>query len=207
MKPGSKERVNMVAALRKRGNFYIYTEKNILQPVRKSKRSETEYYTCTHCLGYYSKTLLYKHVKTCKSKPENSNKLEGKCMTQAQTFMASVKWKNQDFLKASRIRSEVFKIMRPDEISFEAKADPMICLYGENLLNKHKRQQISIMVSNKIREMARLLIAIKSFDSQVTGLFDLLKPERFLEQKLLANTILKQKVLNHRLSHCIWVLT
>lgn len=107
-------------------------------------------------------------------------------MTQAQTFMASVKWKNQDFLKASRIRSEVFKIMRPDEISFEAKADPMICLYGENLLNKHKRQQISIVVSNKIREMARLLIAIKSFDSQVTGLFDLLKPECF--QDLISGT-------------------
>nr|XP_015839877.1 PREDICTED: uncharacterized protein LOC107398856 [Tribolium castaneum]XP_015839878.1 PREDICTED: uncharacterized protein LOC107398856 [Tribolium castaneum]XP_015839879.1 PREDICTED: uncharacterized protein LOC107398856 [Tribolium castaneum] len=69
--------------------------------------------------------------------------------------------------------------MRPDEISAVAKNDSIICLYGETLLNKHKRQQIATVVSNKIREMARLLIALKLMDRTICTLFDALKPENF----------------------------
>ncbi|KAJ3659002.1 hypothetical protein Zmor_010712 [Zophobas morio] len=65
--------------------------------------------------------------------------------------------------------------MRPDSISLVAKSDSLICLYGETLLNKHKRQQMSVVVSNKIREMGRLLLALKSINSNISVLFDFLK--------------------------------
>ncbi|KAG5865121.1 hypothetical protein JTB14_007299 [Gonioctena quinquepunctata] len=77
--------------------------------------------------------------------------------------------------------------MRPDEISAVAKRDSLICLYGEHLLlSKHKRQQISVVVSNKIREMGRLLIILKKMHPEVSCLFDFFKPEMF--QSLVAAT-------------------
>ncbi|KAK5647980.1 hypothetical protein RI129_002872 [Pyrocoelia pectoralis] len=69
--------------------------------------------------------------------------------------------------------------MRPDNISYEAKKDPLICLYGETLLSKHKRRQMSTVISNKMRELGRVLIVLKSICAEINGLFDALKPEMF----------------------------
>ncbi|KAJ8931649.1 hypothetical protein NQ314_015418 [Rhamnusium bicolor] len=111
------------------------------------------------------------HVKTCRNRPQNDTNPGKRCLTKSQTFMAMVTMTNNDFLKSSRIKDEVFTILRPDNISFVAKNDPLICLYGEALLAKHKRQQISTVVSNKIREIARLLIAIRSLGVEAQSLF------------------------------------
>lgn len=178
LKPNSKERLALVAALRKQGYFILKTEKNITHPVKSSKKVDAQYFVCTYCLGQYTKQLLFKHVKICKSKPKDVTKTRKNCLTASQTFMAMIKSKNNDFLKSSRIKTEVFSIMRPDDISEVVKNDPLICLYGETLISKHKRQQIVNVVSNKMREMARLLIALKSIHN-LNGLFDALKPEFF----------------------------
>lgn len=179
LKPKSKKRLDLVAALRKQGYFHLNVEKGVLNAVRTSKNLETKYSVCTYCLGHYSKKLLFKHVKTCKSKPENILKPGKNILAKSQTFMATMTSRNHDFLKTSRIKSEVFNIMRPDDISAVVKTDPLICLYGETLLNRHKRKQISTVVSNKMREMARLLIAMRSMNTEVKTLFDAMKPEWF----------------------------
>ncbi|KAI4461252.1 hypothetical protein MML48_5g00016181 [Holotrichia oblita] len=62
LKPGSKQRLALVAALRKQGYFHLKTEKDILNPVRTSTNPETEYFVCIYCLGHYNKKLLYKHT-------------------------------------------------------------------------------------------------------------------------------------------------
>ncbi|KAJ8975160.1 hypothetical protein NQ317_011989 [Molorchus minor] len=68
--------------------------------------------------------------------------------------------------------------MRPDEISAVAKNDILICLYGETHLKKHKRAQIATVISNKMRELSRLLIALRKI-TPVKNLFDAMKPEYF----------------------------
>ncbi|CAG9826831.1 unnamed protein product [Diabrotica balteata] len=177
--PRSIERLSMVSALRKQGYFHLKTEKNLTNPVRTSSNPETEYFACIYCLGHYSKTLLYKHVKVCKQKPIGETNPGKRCLTKSQDFLVSMISKNQDFLKAARLKEEVFTIMRADNISLVAKSDTLICLYGEHLLNKHKRQQISTHISNKMREMGRLLIALKTIDKSIVGLFSAMKPECF----------------------------
>lgn len=186
LKPRSKERLQLVSSLRKQGYFHLKIEKDILNPVRSSKNPDAEYFVCQFCLGHYTKNLLHKHVKICSNKPQNISKPGKNCLSKSQTFMVSMAAKNEAFLSTSRIKDEVFGIMRPDNISFVAKSDPLIGLYGEMLLNKHKRQQMARVVSNKMREMARLLISLKSMDSEIQGLFDALKPEMF--QKLVSAT-------------------
>ncbi|XP_072397442.1 uncharacterized protein [Diabrotica undecimpunctata] len=177
--PRSIERLSMVSALRKQGYFHLKTEKNLTNPVRTSSNPETEYFACIYCLGHYSKTLLYKHVKVCKQKPIGETNPGKRCLTKSQDFLVSMISKNRDFLKAARLKEEVFTIMRADNISLVAKSDTLICLYGEHLLNKHKRQQISTHISNKMREMGRLLIALKTIDKSIVGLFSAMKPECF----------------------------
>ncbi|KAL1488673.1 hypothetical protein ABEB36_014473 [Hypothenemus hampei] len=177
LKLKSKERKDKIKMLRKRGYFCLNVEKNILNPVRKSMNPNTEYFVCRFCLGHYSKHLFHKHVKKCTSKPKNINNPGKHCLTESQTFLAGVLHKNSEFFQSSRMRKEVFPIMLPDKISPVAKTDSLICLYGESLLNRHKRQQITKMVSNKIREMG-LLLAIKTFQ-KCEGLFDILRPEMF----------------------------
>jgi hypothetical protein len=179
--PKGKERLALVSALRKQGYFHLKTEKNVLNPVRTSTKPETQYFVCVYCLGQYTKKLLYKHVKICKQKPASEKEPGKNCLTKSQNFLATITSKNQSFLRSDRIKNEVFSIMRADEISYAAKSDPLICMYGESLLNKHKRQQIATVISNKIREMGRLLIALRTINNSVDVLFDAMKPEIFAD--------------------------
>ncbi|KAJ8933567.1 hypothetical protein NQ314_013941 [Rhamnusium bicolor] len=80
------------------------------------------------------KKLLHKHVKQCTNKPVNVNNPGKNCLSKSQTFVASVISKNHEFLRKSHIKKEVLDIMRAI-----AKNDPLICMYGETLLAKHKR--------------------------------------------------------------------
>lgn len=187
LKPKSKERLALVASLRKQGYFHLYIEKDIMRPVRSSKNDKI---VCTYCLGHYDKKILYKHVRRCKNRPPDITKPGKKCTSKSQTFMATMLSKNHDYLKSSRIKKEVFDIMRADDISAAAKNDPLICLYGETLLSKHKRKQIATVISNKMREMARMLLAVKSINNDVRGMFDLLRPEMFKNLILAANIII-----------------
>lgn len=78
--------------------------------------------------------------------------------------------------------------MRVDEISKTVIGDILICSYGESQLNRHKRVQLATMVSNKLRELGRLIIVLK----QMTGLqrfLDVLKPE-FFDNLLTATKII-----------------
>lgn len=79
-------------------------------------------------------------MKNCKSRPYNIYNPGRKCLAESQTFMALINVKNNSFLKFSRVTKEIFPIMRPDDISAAAKYDPLVCLYSEWLLSKHKRQ-------------------------------------------------------------------
>ena len=147
MSPKSNERRSAVSALRKKANFLLKQEKNQLIPVRSNNRNSLEtvteksYVPCVHCLGYFKTTYLWRHNKICKSKMskepnKNSTKIEH--LTESQTFMVSPGLLG-NYRNKSRLKNEVFNIMRPHEISLAAKSDALI-----------------VVVSNKLREMGNL---------------------------------------------------
>ncbi|KAG5870381.1 hypothetical protein JTB14_016148 [Gonioctena quinquepunctata] len=51
--------------------------------------------------------------------------------------------------------------MHADRASFNGKNDPVICQYAEDYSRKHRRPHIKNAVSNKIRELGRLLIPLQ----------------------------------------------
>lgn len=181
MKNNSLEKRKAIAALRKKGNFILKSEKNELKPVRKAKdshKNKEQYYPCTACLGYYKKSYLWRHKKICSAiieKKGESSKTNH--LSEAQTFLAATGILG-NYLNKSRLKTEVFPNMRPDKISFTAKSDTLICLYGESYLNKHKRRQMNIVASNKIREIARLKLALQEFTT-IRDSIEFLKPEMY----------------------------
>lgn len=79
-----------------------------------------------------------------------------------------------------RVKEEVFSRMKADNISFVAKTDYLICRFGENYLKKHKREQLNIVCSNKMRELARFLIEFRKISNlPECTLKDALSPKLF----------------------------
>ncbi|CAG9764523.1 unnamed protein product [Ceutorhynchus assimilis] len=84
----------------------------------------------------------------------------------------------KEFYDSLRLKKEVLNKMRVDEVSKVVMSDILICSYGESQLKRHKRVQLATMVSNKLRELGRLLLVLK----EMTGchrFLDILKPEFF----------------------------
>lgn len=70
--------------------------------------------------------------------------------------------------------------MKGDEIAFEAKKDLLIAHFGESYLKKHKRERMAYACSNRMRELARLLIAYRRIINNHKASFkELLIPNQF----------------------------
>ncbi|KAF5271122.1 hypothetical protein FQR65_LT17728 [Abscondita terminalis] len=102
-----------------------------------------------------------------------------KHLSASQTLVAASISANNTLHKL-RVKEEVFNIMRADEIAFVAKSDALICHFGEQYLKKHSRQQMATVCSNKMRELARLLIEFRIVKNDKSiRLCDLLDPTLF----------------------------
>lgn len=70
--------------------------------------------------------------------------------------------------------------MRGDEVSFVAKKDLLIMHYGETYLKSQKRERREYSCSNKLRELARLLLTYRGIVSDNSISFkDLIHPKNF----------------------------
>lgn len=183
--PKRKELLNII---RRQGNFVARSHTNTIRPIRRPRpnqnnRSENEYIpddkyvACPDCLGYFKRNFLRRHRKKCSSKPKNPLQDREKHLSLSQLFSVCV-GSHGEFCSTLRLKSEVFPIMRNDSISKLAMNDSLICLYAESLLRKHKRSQIKNVISNKMRELGRLMLALKNITG-VNRLFDALKPRFF----------------------------
>lgn len=152
-----KQRKIMIDFLRKEGNKKLLDE-NKIRPVQRvsikyahSYRLEShppEFMLCPYCKGLYRLNSLPKHCKKCPYKPQHNKKCNVANLVQN---ILALKQHRSQFLDKLRLKDEVFPGMHADRIAYIAKADPIICQYGEDYLRKHKRGHIRKVVSNKTR--------------------------------------------------------
>ncbi|OWR44608.1 putative alternative oxidase [Danaus plexippus plexippus] len=160
----SQERKNLIMALRKKGNF-IQNSVEITKPMRKQKF--TDYLPCTNCLGFYSKKLLWKHMKKC---TQNSNKTTVNVQSEAQNLLLR-------HLKIDeKLKDTVFLRMRADKTSLVAKSDVLICSFGTQYMKTHREKHFVNVISRKMRELAKLLQEMKKINPSIKDLFDALRP-------------------------------
>ncbi|KAL4704338.1 hypothetical protein ACJJTC_019383 [Scirpophaga incertulas] len=163
----SIKRKNLLTALRKKGN-YITNVSKCVKPMKKSNiYPNTEYLPCEVCLGFYARKQLWKHKKRCHPKSQTNN-----TQVIAQNFML------RHLPVDKKLKSEIFPKMRPDRVSLEAKQDPLICAFGAQYMRIHREKHFINVTSRKMRELAKLLIQLKTLRT-FKDLMDVLKPQNY----------------------------
>ncbi|CAH0549496.1 unnamed protein product [Brassicogethes aeneus] len=181
MPPNDPKRKRILNALRREGNFTTTANTNYIRPIRRPnfvpedlKQLKEDYVACKDCLGYYKRNNFWRHRRKCGSElPKRERHL-----STAQLFLICSAGVHSDFYATLRLTNEVFPIMRNDAISGRAMNDILVCCYAEELLKKHKGAHIKNSVSNKMRELGRLLLCLEDMTG-LQKLFDFLKPQFF----------------------------
>ncbi|KAL1487661.1 hypothetical protein ABEB36_015638 [Hypothenemus hampei] len=171
------ERKKIISIIRNAGNFNEFLKGNIF-PKYGTELKDQEYYPCHRCKALLSKKYLSRHKKKCiVQNMSGQNKMNE--LAQSQTMIACSLDENNTINKL-RVKEEVFSRMKVDKISLIAKTDYLICMFGENYLKKHKREQIISVCSNKMRELARLLLEIRKISNKPNFILqDILSPVLF----------------------------
>ncbi|CAG9817738.1 unnamed protein product [Phaedon cochleariae] len=176
------KRKKLLNAIRRQGNFVNNEKGSVLRPVRRPrKKSEDKnededsvYLACDNCLGYFKKPFMRRHRRKCTLRVDIPSNRENH-LSLAQAFSIC---SNSGFYDNLRLKKEVIDNMRSDDISKAAIRDVLICSYAESQLKKHKRIQAKITVSNRMRELGRLLLVVRQING-TQRFIDLLKPECF----------------------------
>jgi len=134
----------------------------------------TDYLPCTFCYGLYKKNYLRRHTKVCYLK---KNMAEGtqrrKVQAEAQSLL--VAFESED----TKLVNQVLPRMVPDNISLVVKNDPLIRTFGTRYLKCHKEKHLITVVSNKMRELGRFLIAMRQNCEKLLTLQECLTPNLF----------------------------
>ncbi|CAG9814234.1 unnamed protein product [Phaedon cochleariae] len=164
---GNKKRKQMIDIVRKEGNLSLLDENKIRPVQRETRKYEggkessgeaIQFMPCPYCKGIYRLKTLRKHTKICSCHPNDGEKCNVASLGQnLLVFKAS----RRSFYDRLRLKNEVFPKMHADRASFKGKNDPVVCQYAEDYLRKHRRPHIRNAVSNKIRELGRLLIPLQ----------------------------------------------
>lgn len=138
----------------------------------RSEQSPHNYVTCSHCLGYYAKTDLWKHVKRCLLagdgvKKHNRHVAQGKLLLPTSDGVS-------DSLHS------ILATLKNDDISRAVKSDDLILKLGERISLKHghDRSRFSY-VRGTIREIGRLLLELRKTKSEGESLSDFIHPGQF----------------------------
>lgn len=170
-----------MSLIRSSGNFNEFLKGKVYPKYGRVPKNE-EYYPCHRCKAVLKKKYLSRHRKRCVLYNVAVGKSTIDKISEAaasQTLIACSLDENNTVHKL-RVKEEVFPRMKADDISFVAKTDYLICKFGENYLKKHKREQLNIVCSNKMRELARFLIDFRKIANLPNyTLKDVLTPRLF----------------------------
>lgn len=177
----SKERNLIIEKLRNLGDFQhnckvieaghgqILTWRNPSKAVHPS-----EYLPCPSCFAFFIKKDLWRHRKVCKFMSREVAKLAFRRLTSTAALLLPMPQDIHAGLK------QVLCRMNQDETTFIARNDPVICKLGGKLYQKHGHlPHMHMVISQKIRELGRLLEVIRTKDESLVSLEECLSPEHF----------------------------
>lgn len=166
MPKSSKQRRKAWSILINKGDFghnyeVLSNGKGVLIPkyCKNSKQDAKDFIPCQHCQAMYLRSDLWKHKNYCPVKkegpmPRNQGIKRG-------MLLLPVK-ENDEGLHI------LFQSMKSDEITHIAKTDPLLRQYAKRLLEKHGKNGHQVnYISQKLREMGRLIIQAKNISPDV----------------------------------------
>ena len=175
----SYDRNTSLRLLRNRGNFFhnvkvMREQKGELILVRRptsGKISHTEFLPCSRCLGFFLKAEIWRHQQFCDIKAVEEGPHQ---FIQCGSLLlySSVNDSYRDVLK------DVVADMRKDDTYIVIKNDIMILTYG-SYIYETKGVDKKNYVSEKMRNLARLLKELRKQCNNEDGLIDFISPKFF----------------------------
>lgn len=121
-------------------------------------------------MGLYSAKNVWRQRKNCNENPNKENHSRS-ARAEAQFFLIC-------HLRVDpQLKTDVFPRIRADEVSLVAKKDPLICAFASRYLKIHREKHFILVVSRKMRELARFLIEARKIKTSIRDLFRTLKSE------------------------------
>ncbi|XP_060081304.1 uncharacterized protein LOC132560656 [Ylistrum balloti] len=175
-------RATLIDKLRKAGNYnhnieVLKSGQGEVVPKKSlsKSRSSDDYLPCRHCLGFYLKHDLYRHVSKCTFREEKLVK-----GTRHQSNSAFLLPSTASEKAGSDFQKDVVADMSVDNISLCARNDELIILFGEKLYKKHKAlPHMHQYIRTKMRELSRFLLKAREEDEDIVTLSDCIQANKF----------------------------
>lgn len=178
----AKMRKEIIDSLRRTGNYHHNMK--VLKAgrgqllVKRCPPSEvpyTEYLPCSHCLEFFFRKDLHRHMKTCSCKKNDFKEMHGGRVQSCASMMLP---QHADITDAL---GKIHQRMKIDEVSALLKTDDTIIKYGNALCRKHfNNDDQTYYISNKLRELGRLLFKMRE-RKLVQVFLDVINPQLFPE--------------------------
>ncbi|XP_024084025.1 uncharacterized protein LOC106662998 isoform X4 [Cimex lectularius] len=168
----SKARSRLMAVLRNRGNVFVDNIEKCVKPIKiPSNDDANENLPCNVCLKLYSKKEIWWHKKQCGLGSDGSHRAD-----MQNSWLAH-------FELDVQLKETVFPRMRQDEISLVAQSDKLICAFGTRFMQFYQEKKYANAVSvtsQKMRELAKLLIQVRRQNPSVGSLLSALQPQHYV---------------------------
>lgn len=174
---GTRERREIQAYLRKKGQFDWNTNPNINKGVMITSRrpnaflgrTPSDFTTCSNCLGYYVKNNIRHHVPKCTGRLLNGERavivlgraVEGRLHVNA----------------SDRLRLVVFPVLREDAVVRLIRYDWIIIIYGNKLCAKYTPSFQHAMIRARLRLAGRILYCIREINPDITDYASIFNPK------------------------------
>lgn len=178
----SKARAELLKIIQNEGNHkhnisVLESQSGSIIPVKRPSgyADYRDYLPCDECFGWYISSDMWKHRKNC-FVTQKSGKKSGKTLQSRCALLLPM-----SPTATAELREKVLGRMRhPCRISMVARNDDLICKMGSRVLKQTKASSSTCYqtVSQKMREMARLLIRVRKENSVLT-MKDCIDPRMF----------------------------
>jgi len=145
------------------------------RPTSSEKVALNDYLPCKFCLKFFKKKIIFRHSNKCKFNDETQNNDLPK-RRNIQTQCALLLQTTDDF---KQLTDEVFTNMKYDDISFTDQNDKLICAFGARLLKNHRERHLKTYVSQRMRQISKLLLILRTLVPPLKNLENFLVPKYF----------------------------
>ncbi|CAL4201707.1 unnamed protein product, partial [Meganyctiphanes norvegica] len=150
----------------KAGNGYIIVARR-----SRNCNSYKDYIPCYYCYGFFHKKEMYKHCNHCKFQGVISHKNHVKSgRVMLASFVCHRKYKE--------LHENIICTMQQDDVTETVRDDQLLQLFGTILLEKNGLDHKNY-ISQRIRQLARLLLKVNKDNNLSLSLLELLDPNNF----------------------------
>lgn len=131
---------------------------------------------CKYCFKFFKNLKLYRHLNRCPFK-NNESTVDGLPKRRNNLMQsAALLHTNEDY---NKLKMEVFSSMKYDEVTLTAQNDNLICLFGSRLLKNHRERHLKGYISQRLRQLSKLLQFVRTLEPDMINLEDVFTPKHY----------------------------